>query len=79
MDDTNIVNLSQIKGGKNEKDLPHNPYVITDTSGFEHYHSGFLLFTSQHIAIMQDRGDHTLPVFMMPLSELSYVELVEDE
>jgi len=78
--DDNVFQLGQIKGGKPEADqLPNNEYLIVDKNQDEHYHKGFLLFTSQHVAIMQDRNDHTIPVFMMPLAELAFLEVVDDE
>lgn len=78
MEDNNIVQL--IKGGKeDEQTLPFYEYVIVDRTGREFYHDGFLLFTSQHVAIMQDRGQHTVPVFLLPLSELSFLEIIDDD
>jgi hypothetical protein len=80
MDNDNIVKFGTVEGGKPaEDDIPMNDYVIVDNQGREFYHTGFLLFTGQHVAIMQERGGHTVPVFMMPLSNLGVVEVLDDE
>ena len=80
MDNDNIVPFGQVKGGKpDEAEIPMNEYIIVDLQGRDFYHVGFLLFTSQHVAIMQERGGHTVPVFMAPLSNISFVEVIDDE
>lgn len=82
MDDDNIVKFGQIQGGKTEDlepEVPSNQYVIIDVDREEYYHEGFLLFTSQHVAIMQERKGNTVPVFMMPLNMLRVVEIVDEE
>lgn len=80
MSDDNILPFGQVKGGKaDEDDIPVNDYVVCDINGREFYHSGFLLFTSQHVAIMQDRGGHTVPAFMIPLSMVAFTEVMDDE
>lgn len=80
MSDDNIIKFGSVQGGKTDEDaIPFNQYVIVDINGDEYYHEGFLLFTSQHVAIMQDRDGSTVPVFMMPLTYLKVCEIVDDE
>lgn len=83
-EDNNIVKFGQVQGGKmtavDEDHVPTSPYVIVDNKGREFYHEGFLLFTSQHVAIMQEQTPgNPIPVFMMPLGNLDFAEIVEDD
>ena len=59
--------------------IPQHVYLVTDVRGDERYAEGFLIFTSQHVAIMQDRGQGAIPVLLLPLDQVQTVELVEDE
>lgn len=78
-----------ITGGKTEETpsvqpttniLPQNAYSIIDIDGNEHFAEGFLVFTSQHIAIMRDTGGgNGLPVLVMPLDQVRIAELLEDD
>lgn len=80
MDNDNIIKFGTVEGGKAPEDeIPMNDYVIEDRGGRLFYHTGFLLFTGVHVAIMQERGGHTVPVFMLPMSELLVVEVDDDE
>jgi hypothetical protein len=60
-------------------EISENDYVIVDTSGNEHYATGFLLFTSHHVAIMREQGNGAIPVLVMPLSQVQVAELDEDD
>lgn len=62
-----------------QSDIPQNVYVIVDINGDEHFAEGFLLFTSQHIAIMRDTGSGALPILVMPLDKVFSAELLEDD
>ncbi len=73
-----------ITGGKTTEGppqpaLPQNAYVVVDINGDEHFHEGFLVFTSQHVAIMRDTPTGGLPVFLMPLDKVFAVEFLEDD
>lgn len=77
--------FSILDGGKSNEELPvvsdgipQNTYVIIDSEWNEHFASGFLLFTSQHVAVMKDTEQGALPVFLMPLAFVHHVELIED-
>ncbi len=60
--------------------VPQSEYVIIDRKGNEHFADGFALFTSQHVAIMRDNGmGGAIPVFIMPLDQVLYCELIEDD
>lgn len=81
-DNDNIVPFGQVKGGKddgNETKLPENEYRIVDNNGHEYYAYGFLVFTTQHVAVMRDNGKGAIPVIVMPLSNVWVAEMVDDE
>lgn len=73
--ETTPVNIGQPA----QADIPQNAYVIVDINGDDHFAEGFLLFTSQHIAIMRDTGSGALPILVMPLDKVFSAELLEDE
>lgn len=87
VDETENGNIFKIlQGGKSPTStdpdisgIPQNAYVITDINNCEHFAEGFLLFTSQHIAIMRDTGAGALPVLVMPLDKVFSAELLEDD
>lgn len=85
-ENNNIVKFGTVQGGKaqtEDESIPVNEYVIvtrTDDGGTEeHYAEGFLLFTSQHIAVMRDTGAGALPVLVVPLTQVLLAQLVEDD
>lgn len=78
-DDNNIFRLVSDQVPQAEESVPVYDYFIVDTDGNEHFASGFLLFTSQHIAIMRDTDKGALPVFVIPLSNVKFAELAEDD
>lgn len=65
--------------GDDEPGIPQNDYVIVDIWGEEHFASGFLLFTSQHVAVMRDQGDGALPIIVFPLGNVKYAVLDEED
>jgi hypothetical protein len=80
MDNDNIFQLISKTPETAEPDEPLDfDYVIIDRQGNEHYHSGFLLFTSQHIAVMRETPKGALPVFVIPLDQVYLAELIEDD
>jgi hypothetical protein len=87
MDNGNIFRPTIFAGGKEhtESEEPHtqfpsNDYVITDMQGFEWYATGFLIFTSHHVAIMKSTGEGTaIPALIIPIGNVKAAELVEDE
>lgn len=87
-DDKNVFKM--ISGGKDitpkvaaeptvapEETIPMNPYEIITINDERLYAEGFLLFTSQHIAVMRDNGSGALPVLVVPLNMVKYAELCE--
>lgn len=76
-------NIHVFQGGKatpsDEKELPTNDYEITTKNGNIYYATGFMIFTSQHVAVMQDNGNGAIPVFVTSLDNLDVAELLEDE
>ena len=63
-----------------QDDIPQNAYLIVDRRGEEHYAEGFLLFTSQHIAVMKDigNGQGAIPILVLPLDQVNFAELLEE-
>lgn len=89
MDEIEDKNVFRILDGGKERNvtaivpdsdsIPQNPYVITDVDGEEYYADGFLLFTSQHMAVMRDNAAGALPILVVPLHRVKSAELVEDD
>lgn len=81
-DDDNVVTFGAIQGGKKDADknegIPENDYIIVDMDDNEFPATGFLLFTSHHIAIMQDRGSGPVPVLVLPLVRVK-ASWIDDE
>lgn len=65
-----------------EETLPVNAYVIytsdTHNEPVELFAEGFLVFTSQHVAVMREQTNGAIPVLVVPLDRVLYTELVED-
>lgn len=71
----NIISLVD----KIKEDSVKLPYVIIDVDGREFYGEGFLIFTSQHVAIMEPRGDQAVPAIVVPLARVVVAELDDDD
>lgn len=80
-DDGNILHFGSVKGGKEDKEnkIPTNNYVVLDADNEQFFGSGFMIFTSHHLAIMRDEGDGAVPVLVLPISRVKAAELVEDD
>ena len=78
-DDNNIFQLINNNGQVEEDIAPMYDYIVVVKDGNEHFAPGFLLFTSQHIAIMRETPKGALPILVIPLSEVKIAELVEDD
>lgn len=80
MSDDNIFSLHQ--GGKpanDEERLPQNDYCITDLDHDEYFGTGFVIFTTHHVAIMKDDGKGAIPLVVIPLGRVRAVEIVNDD
>lgn len=80
-DNDNVFRLGSVKGGKDttaEETIPVNDYVIMDLDGTEFFGTGFMIFTSHHIAIMKDNGNGAIPVLVVPIARVKAAELYED-
>jgi hypothetical protein len=80
-DNNNIIQLvSKSTNTTVEADMatPVHDYAIYDIGGLTHLATGFLLFTSHHVAVMRETPHGALPVFMLPLTELRFVKLTEN-
>jgi len=78
-DDNNIFHLIEGKTPGTEEAPVEYDYIVLDVDGKEHFASGFLLFTSQHVAIMRETAKGALPVLVVPLSRVVAAELIEDD
>ena len=56
-----------------------NTYEITDVDDVTHVAEGFLLFTSQHVAVMQETSKGALPLLVIPLNRVKFAEMVDDD
>lgn len=78
----NITQFGVVNGGKTEEtedSIPTLPYILEDIDGNQFPAEGFLIFTSQHVAIMRDTGKGAVPVMVVPLNRLKVAELFEDD
>lgn len=80
-DNDNVFRLGTVKGGKDndEPNIPVNAYVVTDIDDNEFFGTGFMIFTSQHVAIMRDDGNGAIPVLVVPIARVKAAEIFEDE
>jgi hypothetical protein len=77
-----MAEVINFNGGQTQTDGDEyvtNDYVITDIHNVEFFATGFLIFTSQHVAIMRESDKGALPIFLMPLDKVHSVELIEDD
>lgn len=85
MDDEQETNniFRIVQGGATEEpssdDLPVNHYVITDIENDEFFGTGFLVFTSQHVAVMKETPKGAIPALVVPLNRVKSAELIEDD
>lgn len=81
MSNDNIVSLVP----PDKQDIPESEYVIVthadanNPEGREYFATGFLLFTSHHVAIMRDTGLGALPILVVPLANVLMAEIVEPD
>jgi hypothetical protein len=61
-----------------ESTIPQYEYEIVHFDGSSSKAHGFLLFTSQHVAVMRDNGEGAIPVLVYPLDKVKYATIVED-
>lgn len=77
-DDNNIVPFGQIQGGKPAEDpdaIPDNPYYFQDIEGNEFFAEGYLIFTSHHVAVMENTDNGPVVGLLLPLSRVKVCEL----
>jgi hypothetical protein len=81
-DNDNIVKFGSVTGGKEtkeEKGIEEFDYVIIDIDNEEWYETGFLIFTTHHVAIMHDAGPGAVPALIVPLDRVRAARLVDEE
>jgi hypothetical protein len=77
-DDNNIFKV--VTGGKDaDTKIKENEYLVIDIDNVKYPVTGFLIFTSQHVAVMHDDGDGAIPALVIPLNRLKSAELLEDD
>jgi len=78
-DDNNIVPFGQIQGGKSQVEdpdaFPANPYYFQDVEGNEFFAEGYLIFTSHHVAVMENTDNGPVVGLLLPLSRVKVCEL----
>lgn len=83
MSDDNIIKFGSLPGGKSEstdKDkFPSHPYVIEDVDGDDHFATGYLIFTSHHVCIMEEGDNGPVTALMVPLDRVKLVYLVPED
>lgn len=59
-----------------ENEIPQNDYIVVDFDDNQHFATGFLLFTSQHVAVMQGQeAGNAIPALVLPLSHVKFASL----
>jgi len=82
MDNDNNNIFKVMPGGKaaNQSDqFPTDTYAIVCKNGRELLADGFLIFTSQHVTVMRDKGKGAIPVLLVPLIDIEFAEIVDDD
>jgi len=72
-EESNIFKFGAIDGDKpDDSEFPQNEYVILDIDDEEWVSTGFLVFTSHHVAIMQSiKGkDGAIPTLVLPINRV---------
>ena len=78
MSDDNVMKFGVFDGGKDDKEqFPSNPYSIEDIDGNVYSAEGYLIFTSQHVCIMENNDAGPVTSIMIPLHRLKIVELAD--
>jgi hypothetical protein len=85
----NVFQLGQVvQGGKVDipeateepsEVFPVNDYIVTTMTGQEFYATGFLVFTSHHVAIMKPTKETAIPALVIPIQNVLAAELYEDD
>jgi len=79
-DNNNIFTLvAQANSQEAKPSIPEYDYEILNRDGQSFIHRGFMLFTSQHIAIMRETDVGALPIFVIPLDQVAFAEIIEDD
>jgi hypothetical protein len=73
-----IVSSNEDSAG-NENTIPQSDYRLNFVNGEFAEAYGFLVFTSQHVAIMRDNGTGAIPILVAPLGTVQYANIVETE
>ena len=79
MNDTtdNVITLAVANDKTPENTLPFHDYRVVDIEGKTYLASGFLIFTTAHVAVMRDEGNGASPILILPLVRLAVAELAD--
>lgn len=75
--DNNVIHIVASNEDKTPA-VPQYEYRVNYMDGNTSKAAGFLIFTTQHVAIMRDEGEGAVPVLVVPTSMVRSVEIVED-
>jgi hypothetical protein len=85
----NVFQLGQVvQGGKADvpaetgdpsEIFPVNDYIVTTHTGEEFYATGFLVFTTHHVAVMKPTKETAIPALVVPIQNVLAAELYEDD
>lgn len=83
-DENNVIRIVRAENPANDvpqvdEGIPTNTYRIVNIQNEEQIATGFLLFTSQHVAVMRDDGKGAIPVLVLPLNMCKFAELMPDQ
>lgn len=80
--DDNIIRIVSSKEDPRattaEPTIPQFQYRLNYQNGEYSQAHGFLVFTSQHVAVMRDDGTGAIPILVAPLENVVYASIVEE-
>lgn len=73
-------NVFPFKGGKDQDgtEIPVHDYVIIDVEDEEWDATGFMIFTSHHVAVMRDSTQGAVPVLVLPINRVKAATIADD-
>lgn len=80
MGDDNVFQFGALDGGKDaKKEIPQDDYIVKDVWGQTYFAHGFMIFTSEHVAIMKETDAGAIPVLLMPLTQVNIIFIDDEE
>lgn len=75
----NVIRIVSSNEDTTANTIPQSDYRLNFVNGEFAQAYGFLVFTSQHVAIMRDEGTGAIPILVAPLGTVQYANIVEAE